>query len=442
MAVIYASRVGGDDSVSFRRDIAPIFINHCLSCHAADRAEGGYRVDNYDVILQEGDSGIAGILPSEVAESEVVYRVELDDADMRMPLEGEPLSAREIGLLRRWVEEGARYDANNQSAPLTSILPIIVHPPPPSVYPGPWPVAAVASDPGEGQIYVGGYHEVTVWNQQGKLVRRLTNLPERIASIQLAPNGKWLAVAGGQPGRMGDVRLVDASSGEVSEVVLQTAGVVLDVAWSPDGDRLAVAAADRSVRVYAVDSETGGAKLEFRDQTHSDWVSDVSWDDSGERLATSSRDGTAKVLDAQTGRSIVSYLGHAEPVRSAAFAADGEHVFSVSASGLHRWKIDDGQPVGDPIKVDGELLAMTRLDEHLVIATDAPVLLRINAASGDKEGESVSLGHRPLCVAGADQPGRYLVGTLSGRVLFCDWGAGKVETDLDAAPKEGQITSH
>ena len=63
--------VEADDGVSFRQDIAPIFIDHCLSCHAADRAEGGYRVDHYQALLEAGDSGTEGIFPHAVDDSEV-----------------------------------------------------------------------------------------------------------------------------------------------------------------------------------------------------------------------------------------------------------------------------------------------------------------------------------------------------------------------------------
>ena len=56
--------VEADDGVSFRQDIAPIFIDHCLSCHAADRAEGGYRVDHYQALLEAEIRGPREFFPT------------------------------------------------------------------------------------------------------------------------------------------------------------------------------------------------------------------------------------------------------------------------------------------------------------------------------------------------------------------------------------------
>lgn len=427
--------VEADDGVSFRQDIAPIFIDHCLSCHAADRAEGGYRVDHYQALLEAGDSGTEGIFPHAVDDSEVFQRVKTDDLDMRMPLEGQPLSKEEITLLRRWIEQGARYDAKDPVAPLTTILPITQHPPPPAAYPDWWPIGSVAWEPREGRIYVGGYREITVWDGGGRLARRISNLPERISAMEFAPDHARLAVAGGQPGRLGDVRIVDVMAGEVTDVVLQTPGVVLDVAWNPAGDRLAVAAADRSVRVYRFEVDTGRWHLELEDQSHSDWVYSVTWDRAGKRLATASRDGSTKVIDAETGKSIVSYQGHTGPVRTALFAADGDHVFSATADQLHRWKIEDGQQAGKPIPLEGEILALTHFDGHMMVTTDAEKVFQLDGTSGEKKNESTTLGQRPVCVAAADQAGRCLLGTFGGQVMVWDWDAQCVVANWDAYPK-------
>ena len=333
-------------------------------------------------------------------------------------------------LLRRWIEQGARYDAKDPVAPLTTILPITQHPPPPAAYPDWWPIGSVAWEPREGRIYVGGYREITVWDGGGRLARRISNLPERISAMEFAPDHARLAVAGGQPGRLGDVRIVDVMAGEVTDVVLQTPGVVLDVSWNPAGDRLAVAAADRSVRVYRFEVDTGRWHLELEDQSHSDWVYSVTWDQAGKRLATASRDGSTKVLDAETGKSIVSYQGHTGPVRTALFAADGDHVFSATADQLHRWKIEDGQQAGKPIPLEGEILALTHFDGHMMVSTDAEKVFQLDGTSGEKKNES----HRPRSAPGLCRgcgPGRSMP---SGHIRRASHGLG-----LGRAVRRGQL---
>ncbi|MGI9443148.1 MAG: c-type cytochrome domain-containing protein, partial [Rubripirellula sp.] len=40
--------VAADESrVSFKRDVAPIFLENCVACHDAKKAEGGYRIDTF-----------------------------------------------------------------------------------------------------------------------------------------------------------------------------------------------------------------------------------------------------------------------------------------------------------------------------------------------------------------------------------------------------------
>src|SRR5690606_41767059 len=42
---------------SFRADVAPLLLEHCVACHNAKNAEGGYRVDTFAELIKPGDSG-------------------------------------------------------------------------------------------------------------------------------------------------------------------------------------------------------------------------------------------------------------------------------------------------------------------------------------------------------------------------------------------------
>ena len=85
--------------IGFRSDIAPILLDHCLACHGAKLAEGGYRVDSYQELLKAGDSGETPVVtaasedPAQV--SELLRRLECDESE-RMPAESDPLSAEQI----------------------------------------------------------------------------------------------------------------------------------------------------------------------------------------------------------------------------------------------------------------------------------------------------------------------------------------------------------
>ena len=96
----------GAEPVSFRAEIAPILINNCLACHGPKKAEGGYRVDSYERLLSEGDSGSAGVTGKDVEASELFRRIVSEDKEERMPLESDPLTAEDIELVKRWIVEG------------------------------------------------------------------------------------------------------------------------------------------------------------------------------------------------------------------------------------------------------------------------------------------------------------------------------------------------
>ena len=81
---------------------------------------------------------------------------------------------------------------------------------------------------------------------------------------------------------------------------------MLDAAFRPDSDQIAVASADSLIRIYNVET----MQLVRTIASHADWVSDIAWSDDGSRLVSGSRDKSAKVFDALSGDMVASYLGH------------------------------------------------------------------------------------------------------------------------------------
>ena len=94
------------DELDYARDIQPLLAKHCFVCHGPDTQESGLRLDMRRRALAGGDSGVS-IVPGSSADSEFIRRVSSSDEDVRMPPDGDPLTAAEIALLRRWVDDGA-----------------------------------------------------------------------------------------------------------------------------------------------------------------------------------------------------------------------------------------------------------------------------------------------------------------------------------------------
>jgi mono/diheme cytochrome c family protein len=106
--------------IDFNRDVRPILAANCFACHGPDDAsrEADLRLDRQtDAMADLG--GRAAIVPGDAAKSELVRRITSDDPDVRMPpaAANKLLSADQIAVLRKWIEEGARYAEHWAFAP-------------------------------------------------------------------------------------------------------------------------------------------------------------------------------------------------------------------------------------------------------------------------------------------------------------------------------------
>ena len=96
-------------AVDFEKDILPIFRRHCLDCHGPGEQESGLRVDRRSSLMRGGDSGEAAVQPGASERSRLVRAIAGLDDDLKMPPEGEKLSATEIGLVRKWIDSGFHW---------------------------------------------------------------------------------------------------------------------------------------------------------------------------------------------------------------------------------------------------------------------------------------------------------------------------------------------
>lgn len=96
-------------TVDFHKEVRPILEAKCFSCHQGQKVKGGLRLDLRDRALEGGNSGQAAIVPGKPAESLLLTRVLSQDKAERMPPQGDPLTDKEVAVLRRWIAEGASW---------------------------------------------------------------------------------------------------------------------------------------------------------------------------------------------------------------------------------------------------------------------------------------------------------------------------------------------
>jgi len=101
------------DKIDYNRDIKRILSNNCYACHGPDakKVKGGLRLDSFERATKELKSGERAIVPKDLVESALAYRITTEDVDERMPPadSNKKLSGREIALLKKWVEQGGEF---------------------------------------------------------------------------------------------------------------------------------------------------------------------------------------------------------------------------------------------------------------------------------------------------------------------------------------------
>lgn len=294
--------------VSFSREVMPIFRANCVGCHRPSKAQGGLDLTRHAFLLKGGREGVA-VKPGDAAGSFLMEQI--SGLEPNMPKDGEPLNAREIETIRRWIAEGAHDDV------LADVAARRLAEPP--VYAALPAVTAMAWARGARLLAVASGHEVTLHepvlgvdgtNNFVKAVARLAGESPRIESLSFSPDDKHLAVSGGAPSEYGEIQIWDVTERSLVRSIRTTGDTVFGVSWSPDGSRVAVGGADKMVRLFAV---RDGREV-MRCDNHLDWVFGTAFTRDGTRLVSASRDKAVKLIDIASGALVDDVNRPTEPL--------------------------------------------------------------------------------------------------------------------------------
>lgn len=95
--------------LTFDKDIKPLFEKSCFKCHGEEKQKAKLRVDSLAAIKKGSENGPV----FEAGKSEkaiLVHSISGLDPDIMMPPEdkGDPLTKEQVGLVRAWIDQGAK----------------------------------------------------------------------------------------------------------------------------------------------------------------------------------------------------------------------------------------------------------------------------------------------------------------------------------------------
>jgi WD40 repeat protein len=176
-----------------------------------------------------------------------------------------------------------------------------------------------------------------------------------ISQVAYSSDGTLLAIAGSA-----GIWLYEAGTLKEVGVLQSNTGLVLSVAFGPDGTMLASGNEDGTVRLWDVAHGEEIAVLEGhtpRDGGLS-WVRSVAFSSDGQTVVSGGEDGTVRLWDVAQRKAVAVLTGHLGPVSSVAFSPDGQMVASgglnalvkgsyrVQDSTVRLWDVKQHQPIG------------------------------------------------------------------------------------------------
>ncbi len=237
----------------------------------------------------------------------------------------------------------------------------------------------------------------------------------RLNQLAWSPDGRQLAVAAT------GLYLYDSQTLQPQQM-LEPDAAVTAASFAPDGKRLA-ALSDYQLTVWELPSARVAYTMSL--DAYGYFLTSVAFSPDSARLAFAEADGRVKVCDAAGGREIYSLTGHSDRVTRVVFSPDGKYLATASDDQTVRlWAAADGAAVvtltGHTARVQD--IAFSPDGARLVSVADYDPMARVwQVATGQELG---TLEQEYMCCGAAYSPDGVVIATASSESHIQFWEAG------------------
>lgn len=390
------------DPVSFANEVLDLLDASCIGCHSSALAENDLNLEDLPAMLKGGKSGQA-LVPGK-ADDSLLFRMAAHRIDPVMPPadkpELEPLTPEQLGLLKLWIDQGARDDSAEAAGDPSVSLTLGNLPP------GLHPILALDLASTGDRLAVGRANVVQLYEPEtGVEIVRLGGHQDLIQSIRFSRDGSTLAAGSYQI-----VTLWNTPSGRPESTYNGHAEAVTAVAATPDGQRFATGSTDRTIRLWQPAGEQPLRQLDASAPVHG-----LALTPDGTRLAAACADGHVRLWNAEDGTLLHDLTGGAGEARAVAFGPDPHRLAAGFDDGsIHTWDLPDdpaapvapGRPLAGAV---GPTLGVAFAGPDRIAATGRDGHLRLWDWSDGQPKLDLSVHAQPILALAASPDGSRLI---------------------------------
>lgn len=380
--LMFASFAISEDTktdVDFEEQILPILKNRCFSCHSAPKAnpngittqpKGGVQLDSANGIenSSHGDVIIAG----EPDDSLLYQRITLPEGEtgiMPPSEEGQPLTKTQTDLIRQWIEQGANFGnwQGNLSQHPASNSGNTNHQP--SLMP---PITSLVLTQDGKTIVASSQAGLHVYEYPSLRFQRTIKVKaHNIHDLAFSPDGRKLAIGGGNPATEGTIEIISWSDGKSLIVLKGHRDSVTSIVWK-DSSFIASGSLDRHIILWDTDKRIQTKVF----KGHSKGISSLCFLNDTNTLVSTGIDQNVRVWNATTGQLLRSLNNHTMTVHDLALRPNNTGLPMVASA-------SDDQTVRFWQPSIGRMVKFTRLKTALLNVEWLDSGKRIAASSVD-----------------------------------------------------------